>query len=306
MTIKEAKNKKIIPEEFNFIPDICSVCGSDLNINENLTIMECSNIYCLESVIYRAEQMLKNFNIVGVGTQFCRKFFNLFPSNHHTTILLASLDKLISAGGEAQGTSIYKQILNIVRQVWTFDDLVSKLALPNLNQEAYKIFKGIYGWKTFKLAVEQVSGNMENYLFNLEGFGEIKSKSIAKTFELFDIDLIIVDMLFKKYLGKRKSYNICITGFTNYYNMTKTEYIDYLKKISNGIISIVQKSSFTSDCDYLIASNKYANLPSNMLSIKHNQALARERRTGQMCILTAEEFVNLILKEREQLNGETN
>lgn len=304
MTIREAKEKKLIPVEFNFIPNNCPTCDNELLINENLTSIECSNLYCSDRVAYRAEQMLKNFGIVGAGISFCKKYFNRFPNEHHTMILLASQAELVAACGTAYGISVHQQILNVLLKTYTFDDIVAKLALPNINQDAYKIFKGIYGWRTFKEAIKEVTGNFENYLITLDGFGKLKAESIAKTLLDFDYDLTIADKLFKKYYGSKKTYSICLTGYTNFYNMTKSEYVDYVKKISDGVISIVQKSSFTWDTDYLIAANKYEDYPEEWLSSKHRKALERERLTQKACILTAQEFVDLIIKEKEEIvNG---
>lgn len=301
MTVKEAKELNIIPEDYKFLPEKCPTCKSDLIVNDNLTSMECSNIYCLDRVSNRAEQMLKNFNIAGVGIQFCKKFFTIYPYHNHTVILISSLEQLIKVGGEAQGKSAFQQIRRVISRIWTFDDIVAKLALPYLNQDAYKVFKNIGGWKAFKYALKKLNITYEEYLSSIDGFGEIKAKNISETLINFDVDLRIVDNLFKKYIGNKKSFTICITGYPGFKSMTKQEFINYIKKLCDGYISIIEKKSFTYDCDFLIASNKYMGYPIETLSNKHRLALKREEEENTTLILTAEEFINIVLKEKEAI-----
>lgn len=65
-------NRFVLPKEFlEVMPETCPVCGSNMEVNEGLTELRCTNAVCPSKLTTRMVKMFESLGVLGMGASRC-------------------------------------------------------------------------------------------------------------------------------------------------------------------------------------------------------------------------------------------
>lgn len=111
--------KDLNPEIFSsssflkYLPQTCEYCGSDLEVLETLSNLQCSNKKCVSKIGYRLNALLEDIGIDLLTLEDCISFLKNFESSNPYSIFLYNPEKdgeLYQGFGEEKSLELYKEI----------------------------------------------------------------------------------------------------------------------------------------------------------------------------------------------------
>ena len=140
--VKEIK-PELFPTEFiSYLPLTCESCGSDTEVIESLTYLQCSNLRCISKVGYRLWLLLQDLGVTYLEVKECIKFLQCFETTNPYSILLYNPindGELYEGYGIEKSEELYKN-LNQRRGMllWEFIKIGN---FDGLNDSVEKILK---------------------------------------------------------------------------------------------------------------------------------------------------------------------
>lgn len=326
LTIREAKEQKLIPEEYwGVIEDKC-YCGSDLLTSENLKTQECSNVRCPYKTAGKMIQMLNRFGIIGFGRKMAEKYIRQYDVMSHMQILVASKDEMANFGFQIEGQKTYLKIQKILQSKYTFSEVLGCLALPNIGTETARAFRPFFSYTVFLRYLEIKNLSMFEYLIGIYGIGDIKAREIMKTFKDFEVEISMIEKIFKLKAPPKKEVLLVMTGTMYYYNLSKKEFISYLNAKFEGEYNFIWTPSALESADHIITCFKYGdkiikmpdgtvvpdverydfmeNEPELWMTKKHKRAIEISKIRGEDILMTPDELVEYYTNLKNKDEGE--
>lgn len=251
MWVKDLKERTDLPQEFlDTLPDVCD-CGCELVISESLTGLSCPNPFCLDKVVKRAEAMLTELGIVGMGEKGLEKFF-LHYDTRNPLVLFGLEDGDTIYDGANEGVS-EKMIIQLNAKKEMFLWQMVKLAnLPGIQTTAKTLISDYSSLEDFYQDLEY--GEIE-FIKEKLGLGfeaDVMATKIYQSLMLYKEDLLIGQKLVKlKQLESVREVEICISegvlGFKS-----KNEFVNTLNREFGSEYFFINNSSLTKKAKFLV------------------------------------------------------
>lgn len=264
MSIKEAKEKGLLPVDYhNYFKDRCE-CGCEFIIKNNLTTVQCCNPRCFIKSAYRLSNLLENFGLKGVASRTCESIILSYSDvgldiSHIQAFVLSLFRHPDALLGTAK-LDVYKSnVTEMLERKYTFSELLSKLALPDFGTRSDKIFEGIQGIDDLLNKVKEV-GSYSAFFARRGVYDEAKINS----FQTYIGDIILLTSILEQNVRRQglQHIAICITGSLapNGIKTIKQAYIDMLNEASitkDGIqLFEFSMSSAVKSVPYIVADYK--------------------------------------------------
>lgn len=318
ISVSEAKSKGIIPKAYHsLVQDTCA-CGAEIITNINLTKQKCANPRCPLKLSGRAIKLLNNFGIKGVAKSYCDKFFSQNNYTSHLAILCAPKEDYYKTGRIADTEHLLESLKQAKREFYTFNDLVSRLALPNLNIRAMDIFEGYNSYQMFLETLKYNNLTIREYLLMNSGISDILADSIERTCSVFADELSCLPQIFKIRNNGILKLSICMTGDMQYKMFTKKKFLSYVNLIGNGYVEVLSTEAKKS-ADYIVSAlaNQYELDENDEVCVdeddepiivsytnKHNCGVLRNKTDGYKVLITPQELVNIVSMEASRIFNE--
>lgn len=295
ISVKQAKEDGLIPQEYwRVFRDKCE-CGSDMIISKNRTFIKCCDPRCPIKLGKMLSQTFANFGMKNIsdGTTLplMKEIIHVKGIYSHIAALrLDSSWKPLNLFG-VKGEIYYDNLDQIYSKRYTVGDLVSKLSIPTLDTTAKKIFD-VY--PTLDSLIKRGNGDLR---IPLRKCGIYDTKVVYYLDTYFE-DIKTALELFKNNIFTTiyETVDIVVTGSVSPEGiyMSRNEFIDYINSLTmlqdgRQIIGFKLSGALQS-VDYIIADQ-----PSN--SRKYKVGLERN------VLITSTEFVNLIRELVEYRKG---
>lgn len=114
MILVKNLNPNIFSSSFlSLLPKTCEYCGSDTEVLETLTDLQCSNKKCVSKIGYRLSALLTDIGIGLLSIEDCIAFLKNFESSNPYSIFLYNPEKdgeLYEGFGEEKSLELYKEL----------------------------------------------------------------------------------------------------------------------------------------------------------------------------------------------------
>lgn len=294
ITVKEAKDKGVIPPYYkNIFPDTCE-CGSENIINYDLTKPMCCNPRCRIKIGITLAEIIAKVGYKGVGESTCMNFVNaMYKDLEHKSVvdlLMIPFKKYPTFLQQTvAGSKLYDACCTIIGNEVTFPQMVSLLKIPTLDATAESLLNGIDSLEQFLFYLKE-TGSFTEFCNNRGVYDRMK------IFYLYNFipDIFIAEKVFSQSLRKQglNKINICITGSLHVdgENITRNNFIKLCNTVGKDkdgrqIVEVKNTSAYES-VPYIIA-----DYPANTAKY-----LVGKRRN---VLITAQEFIDKI---REVIN----
>jgi hypothetical protein len=310
VSIAEAKESGLIPDSYHsYLKNTCE-CGSDIVTTKNLTKQFCVDPNCTLKIVGRAMKTLSNFGIKGIGRAYCTEYFKQNPEfKSHLAILYGKRDNYYRTGRIADSDKLMENLYQIRTKGFTYSNLVSRMAIPDLCSRANLIFKKFNSYADFENFLLTNNLTVRDFLLSFEGIDNILASKLERNINLFKDDLIDIINYFKMKPSAQLHYELCLTGDMNFKSMTKKEYIMYLNMVGEGYVEFVQTEA-KMRADYIVSKNAnvimrdadgepildYNGKPQIVdYTAKHNIGKERNITEGRKVLLDPEEMYNYVI-----------
>lgn len=310
LAVEELKTSSQLPKEFlDTLPSRCEACGQLTEITESLTMLRCSNLFCIEKSVQRMVAMLKDIGVKNMGESKCRAFLEHFNSTNPYIIFMYEPDEdgpLYEGASMDFSYAIFDQIDQ--RRNMLLWEYVKIGNLPGIRDSARKLFANYdsldefyddleHGGVDFVQEQLSIKGKTSNVLE--EDGVSVRAVDIYNTLVLFKEDLFFaydpryVDI---KRLDTRV-INICISTAVGRPYASKQDFVSQMNNQFGHKVHLNFLSSVTNDCEFLIWSKegattnkvKRANTINEKRRLKNIESGVSEDK-GLIRIMTGEEF----------------
>lgn len=107
-------NKELFPIKFiDLLPTVCDRCGSETEVSESLTFLQCSNRRCPSKIEYRVFSLLKDIGIDDLSIDDCKGFVEKYNVTNPYAIFLYNpkIDGVLHLNYDIEQSNIlYKKI----------------------------------------------------------------------------------------------------------------------------------------------------------------------------------------------------
>lgn len=247
--VRQAKEDRLIPEQFHkYFNDKCS-CGSEIIIKNTITEMTCCDLHCPVKTGYRVAEMLHRFGIKGLKEATCSKIYTALLAENERQIKdgnnpIMEFDSYIavltvpwsaypfSVKSTAKGAEFYAACQSVLKRTLTFSQMVSYLAIPELNAVSDKLFAG-YSSFAEMLDDMKACGSVMRFCFQRG----VESASLIYNLRNSLDDICIASIIFNESLRNkgRVDLSICMTG-SIVHNGSRTTKEKFLNKCNQLVI----------------------------------------------------------------------
>lgn len=251
MILVKEINQKLFPTEFlSYLPLTCGSCGSDTEIIESLSYLQCSNARCISKVGYRMWLLLNDLGVDSLTVDECICFMKEFDTTNPYSILLYNPNsdgELFEGYGVEKSIEVYKE-LNKKRGMllWEFIKIGN---FEGLNDSVEKILKRYTDLYSF---YDELSEGGIGFIQNL----------LLEAVEIEEQDSICVEavLIYDVFISNKEDIFEGLTGVV----IIKPEYSLGVLFANNVTIHSSNKS-FLSEINQTLK-NKIYLYPLNMLS----------------------------------------
>lgn len=247
VSIQEARDLKLIPEEYSGIFDTMCECGSENMIATNLRREMCCNPRCPEKEAYKLSEMFTRYGILGLGYANCKKVYGalrgydkalkedgkegLFKYNTYTEVLNVPWESYpISIKGDAATWTFFSACLQIKNQPVTFPKMVEKLGLAMIGSNAEVLLDGINSFQELADGIK-ASGGVMRYCMS----HGVHSPEVMFNFGYGLEDIAVAEFSCRSALRQAGLYklSVCITGSVSCrgVSMTKEKFVEKCNKL---------------------------------------------------------------------------
>lgn len=241
-----------LPQEFlNILPEQCPSCHSQLDINEALTSISCSNPHCIDKVVMRAKAMLDNLGVLGLGESGLTKYFEERNTRNPLVLLDLSYDEVLFEGASDSLTEKMVIQLESVKEMPLWE-MVAIANIPNVQTSARRLLKGYSDMNKFYQDLEEGGLQFIQEKLGISESATTNAINIYNSLITYKEDLIEGQRYITLPVERDvKELEICISegikGFSS-----KPAFIKALNERFKDTYSIVMVSSMTKKVDLLV------------------------------------------------------
>lgn len=251
MWVKDLKSKGELPQEFlDLLPEVCE-CGGDLAISASLTGLHCANPWCLSRVVKRAEQMLADLGVLGLGEKNLEKFFITYNTRNPLDLFALEEGMLIYQGAsEVVSGKIISQI-QAKKEMFLWE-LVYIANIPGVRTTAKTLLANYENLTDFYDDLEAGKEDFIKEHLNIGQWTSLAAFKIFKSFMTYKNDLLEGEKyISKKVLKDIEEIEICISEGVSGFK-SKPEFVGVLNKEFGDKYFFVNNSSITKRTKYFI------------------------------------------------------
>lgn len=247
-------NSLMDDEVLEYIPDICPICGSDIEFTDSLKQVYCTNKRCSLKVAARLESMAKAMKADGWGESACLKVcqkFNMISPYQIFVVGEQGLECDEIPAFSKKIASICDPSKRTVR-LW---EVVRLAGIPSIETIAFKLFDG---FTTLSEAYEKIEKYQVPFVAERLGLKDSSSSVMAvkiyNTLMEYKEELLFGETKFDIYIPTGENLLIAITGGVDGYH-NKAEFVQEINNRYNGKVNAVLMNSVTTKINVLIADN---------------------------------------------------
>ena len=292
-TVREAKERGILPRGFwDSVPEQC-VCGAEVLISPSLIHVVCCNPRCYVKLGYNLEKVYRNFGVLGIGPSTCLEISRncLERGRHHSHLEFLNLDyyDLPTSLYGVRGQDVANTNKRIKKEVMPFGMMVSKLGIPSWGSDAMKFLSQYDDCVHWMEDVEKF-GSWSAYFSGKLGIQDAMKQFYLREYSN-DIMVASADVFEKYTLSALHEVPITLSGSLNVNGMrvTKAAYLDLLNQMS-PVVSGRKLIQFVNNA--AVASNMY--VISDEMHTKARVARQREMQTGKKILYGSAEFLEFM------------
>lgn len=287
----------------SLIPNTCKYCGYPIIINRERTIMRCSNNCCPQHLAHRADLMLKQMNIKGIGAGIAYQLISENNLTCHVDILGLTLEQMPSKNSlevrKKYWTALQRgreQTLGKVLRFYQLDEIADQKA--DQITEGFSSFKELFD--AFPTGPELLQHLKKSY--KQQTLTETLGKNTYHLLRAKE-ELMRIEKYFKIVKLVSNKLRVCITGevvsvYSDYLPMKPREnFFVLLNKKYEGIVSFVNGMGNVSQADVLVTD-------STRKTGKYKDALDLQARGKPISILSFSEFADYLEHQYGQGNEE--
>lgn len=264
MKVSEALEKGTIPIQYKGIVPLKCRCGAEIEVNETLTKMWCPGDKCISKQIARMNEMLTNFGVKNIGLSYCRDLWYEMEryglGDSHMNVFLLPFTEYPQTYKLDVTMKKFEAIQNAVKEVHfngglTLGELVSKMALPGLDLNARKLFRGFSSVKEMQMYAKLRYKEQYSLLRLVQSrFGRgVACVKVIHTLAQFGKDIEIAQNIFTMRKSVNKEIKIAITGrITDYGRYTRKDFLRECNKICEGKVEILDVNP-SSEIEFVVA-----------------------------------------------------
>ena len=192
----DTSKRKLTSEPFAF-PDLCPSCGTEVKIDESDSAIRCHNFQgCEAQVIARLKHFVskKAFNIDGLGGRIIEEFYqkdliqqpaDFFRLEEQSKNGLNLIEFLGKGWGEKSLKNLFHSIEKA--RLIKLDRFLFSLGIRHIGENASQILATYFGsWDDFYKEIKiGISKNDRQFLFEIEGIGQLMVASLVEFFSDF-------------------------------------------------------------------------------------------------------------------------
>lgn len=260
LKVSDLKSNAIFPVGFlATLPTECTHCGSELEITETLTVIQCVNLGCIEKGVQRMLHLLKDLGVKNMGEAQCRAFLIKFKTTNPYAILLYEPSEdgaLFENCSMDFSYGIYAK-LNAVREMflWEYVKIGNLYGISDISRNLLKNFVSIDGFYK-DLYYGGVEWVQELIGLELDSIVSIKAIDVYNTLIEYEHELRSgIDGVLLKTIDT-PSLTVSIVGSVGKPFKSKIDFIQKMVAIVEGKVNLIVLDSLTADCDFLIWSKE--------------------------------------------------
>ena len=284
------------------LPTVCR-CGYELNTNQKLTTLYCSNAQCPYHMAAKMEAMFKDLKVKGLGRSLCLDIVQENKLKHHTEVYKLGVQNMPKSCSKAYASKLFKAIQKCMPT--TLGEVVRACEFNDLNSRALTLCKGY----------ENASKFYEDYSYNIDFIrnrlginSDIIPNSIHRT--LVENETLIKEVSSWFTLRKEADLTIKVAITGSVKSITRpngTKFRpreDYLKWLQNEFMhtfTIEQALSITADTTTLLADspsshNKYST------AVELGKPIMQYKQLYDLLKYFSQEEIYPVLKEYPYIN----
>lgn len=248
------ENELISDELLDIIPEICPVCGSEIEFTDSLKQIYCTNKRCSLKIAARLESMAKAMKADGWGESTCLEVVQYFNLKSPYQIFVVGEQGLNCPYVSAFSKKI-ASICDPKKRKVKLWEVVRLAGIPSIETIAYKIFDG---YSSLSEAYEDIEAYEVPFIADKLGLRNaetgVMAVNIYNTLMEYKGELLFGEQKFDVYTPTGIPMTIAITGSVEGYH-NKGEFIQYINSRYAGKINAMLMNSVTSQVNVLIADN---------------------------------------------------
>lgn len=251
MWVKDLKKSADLPEEFlSTLPDICD-CGSELVISESLTGLGCPNPFCLDKVVKRAEAMLSELGVLGIGEKGLEKFFMYYDTRNPLALFGLEDGDLLWEGASFEVSQKVISQLREKKEMYLWQ-MVKLANLPGIQTTAKTILSDYTDLGKFYEDLESGGIDFIKEKLCLGKWNDLMATKIYNALILYKDDLFLgLRLINLKQLGNIQEVEICISeGVVGF--KSKNEFVEALNNEFGDRYFFINNSSLTKKSRFLV------------------------------------------------------
>lgn len=271
------------------IPEVCPVCGSEIEFTDSLKQIYCVNKECSLKVAARLEAMAKLMKADGWGSSTCLDVVQFYRLK--TPYQIFSIGERVDELRLPPNVSAFRKKLDNIcdknkRRVKLWE-LVRLAGIPSIETIAYKIFDG---YSNLRDAYKDIELYEVPFIANKLGIKNMETGVMAvniyNTLLEYKEELLYGENKFEIYSPEGDKLLIAITGGVEDFN-NKGEFIEYINSRYIGKVNVVLMNSVNSKLDVLVADN-------DKTSNKYKTACRLKEKGSKIIITSSKELMSLL------------
>lgn len=289
ISLKEAVENKLISDEcISIIPKKCK-CGSDLEFNESLKWLKCTNSKCTYNIIYNILHLSK-LTCIKISKEDATKAVNELKLISHYQFFI--LDTAIEHNRIQLGIDVEKIKLFRKTPIYIYE-IVKLCCDVTIERIAKSLF---FGFNSFDEAYEEIENAQVSFINSRLGIKN--TESTALSYEIYNRLLKLKDefifiesqLTIKKHENR---LNIVFSDNTIPF-INKLEFIEFLNTKYNYTFCI--RTIIKDTTDILIKNSDEDNVKSRLASMINERNIAYLMNTGQIDLFDVGKFSPYELK----------
>lgn len=188
ITVSQAKEINLIPEEYHKSFDDNCKCGSEMIIKNTLTEIQCCDPRCSIKLGYALAELFSRFGCKGMGEETCKSIVRQkrsdlkIPSHIELlTMLPDDYPEVLYGAKQFDYVTAKEQIMS---RKMSFGEMISLIAIPEFHEDAKKIFSK---YNSLREVVEEIKAHkyMQDWF---------ATKGVYSTMKLFYFSTFIRDI----------------------------------------------------------------------------------------------------------------
>lgn len=284
ISITEAENNKLISSKaISLLPKKC-LCGNELSFSDSLKKLQCSNINCKATILYRCKTFCKKTDLDITESELIGIIEKLSLITPYQLLQLDAVykEKLINKSDIQDIDNIIQKLNYIKSNEYFMYQIIELSGIEEINSIAKKLF---YGFNSIDEIFEEIEAS--RVIFFNERLGIRSSDSTIISVEIYNKimsiqeELIFAETQFK--VKKHKNVLRIVFADNNIGNfINKAELIEYLEDRYD--YTILHVSNICNNTDILIKNGGISSTKARIARTINEKHIAEQINSGKISL----------------------